>query len=127
MTTGSTEGGTEVEAEKIGAKVLVERVPTEAGIFVLEISPVYQIKTVAKIMDVTTSSVRVFIRRGELKSFETKAGRRINHADLIEFLEGYYDPAPRNANPNAGFHKAMAARGITNYRGALVHGNDDDN
>jgi len=115
----------DLEPRRSGAKVELSRIETETGVIVVEVSPVYQLKTVAKIMDLTVQAVRRLVNVGELKAFETRAGKRVNHSDLVAFLEDYYSPSMRRRGPNAGFHKAMAARGITDYKGAIPSDDKD--
>jgi hypothetical protein len=95
------------DEEETRAKVTVVRVETEPGVVVLEIKPVYSLKTVAKIMDIeSVTTINRYVKDGLLKAFWTKAGKRVNHDDLQEFLDAYYK-APK---PSGNIHKINEAR-----------------
>lgn len=93
--------------------VETEKIELEPGVFVISVTKVYQIKTVAAIMDVSAQAVNKYIRNGELAAFTTRAGKRISHSELTRFLSDIYNPAPRAYN----LAPAMEARGLNPKEG----------
>jgi hypothetical protein len=97
----------EATEPEVVSRVTVDRVETEPGIFILQVTPTYSLKSVAKIIDVeSVATVNRYVKDGSLKSFWTKAGKRVNHNDLVEFLQSFYT-APK---PRGNIHKVNEAR-----------------